>query len=145
MTTSIEIAGRRIGVGQPTYVIAEMSANHNQDFDAAVRIVRAAKDAGADAIKLQTYTPDTLTIDSRNEHFRIGKGTIWEGKNLYDLYGEAFTPWEWQPKLKDIATSLGLACFSSPFDPTVPNGVCNTRTGSIPVTSYLYIVDGETP
>lgn len=114
----IEIAGRRIGPGQPTYIIAEMSANHNQDFDQAVRIVRAAKEAGADAIKLQTYTPDTLTIDCDNEHFRIGKGTIWEGKNLYKLYAEAYTPWDWQPKLKKVADELGLHCFSTPFDNT---------------------------
>lgn len=118
MTTSIEIAGRRIGAGHPTYVIAEMSGNHNRDFEEAMRIVHAAGDAGADAIKLQTYTPDTLTIDCRNEHFRIGKGTIWEGKNLYELYGEAFTPWDWQPRLKAIANELGMACFSTPFDAT---------------------------
>jgi len=116
MTTCIEIAGRRIGPGQPCYLIAEMSANHNQDFETAVRIVEAAKDAGADAIKLQTYTADTLTIDCQTEHFCLGKGTLWEGKNLHALYTEAYTPWEWQPKLKGIADKLGLHCFSTPFD-----------------------------
>ncbi|MDB5098492.1 MAG: N-acylneuraminate-9-phosphate synthase [Cyanobacteria bacterium RYN_339] len=111
------IAGRPIGAAHPVYVIAEMSANHNQDFDQAERIVRAAKDAGADAIKVQTYTPDTITIDSQAAPFRI-KGTLWEGRNLYDLYKEAYTPWEWQPRLKRLADELGLAFFSSPFDPT---------------------------
>jgi N-acetylneuraminate synthase len=95
-----------------------MSANHNQDFDQAVKIIEAAKDAGADAIKLQTYTPDTMTIDCDNDHFRIGKGTIWGGKNLYQLYSEAYTPWEWQPRLKEVANNLGLDLFSTPFDPT---------------------------
>ncbi|MCZ6603190.1 MAG: pseudaminic acid synthase, partial [Planctomycetota bacterium] len=115
---TIVINDRTIGPGQPSYLVAEMSANHNQDFDEAVRIVRAAKEAGADAVKLQTYTPDTLTIPCDNEYFRIGKGTIWEGKNLYQLYGEAYTPWEWQPKLKELADELGLDLFSSPFDHT---------------------------
>ena len=113
---AMKIKNRPIGTNHPTYIIAELSANHNQDFDQAVRIIEAAKEAGADAIKLQTYTPDTITIDCRNEHFLVGKGTLWEGKNLYDLYGEAYTPWEWQPKLKAIANDLGLDCFSSPFD-----------------------------
>jgi N-acetylneuraminate synthase len=111
----IEIRGRRIGCGYPAYIIAEMSANHGQSFDEAVRIVRAAKAAGADAIKLQTYTPDTLTIDCDNELFRI-YGTLWHGKKLYDLYGEAFTPWEWQPRLKQLADDIGIDLFSTPFD-----------------------------
>jgi N-acetylneuraminate synthase len=95
-----------------------MSANHGQSYDEAVKIIRAAKEAGADAVKLQTYTPDTMTIDCDNEYFRIGKGTIWEGRNLYDLYKEAYTPWEWQPKLKTVANELGLDLFSTPFDDT---------------------------
>lgn len=114
----MRIDDRCIGPGQPVYVVAEMSANHGQDFEQAVAIVQAAKEAGADAIKLQTYTPDTLTIDCDNEHFRIGEGTIWEGRTLYELYGEAYTPWDWQPKLKDIANRLGLDFFSTPFDLT---------------------------
>ena len=114
----IEINGRAIGRDQPPYVIAEMSANHNQDYQQAVSLVHAAKDAGADAVKLQTYTPDTMTIDCDNEYFRIGKGTIWEGRGLYELYSEAYTPWEWQPKLKAVANELGIDLFSAPFDLT---------------------------
>jgi len=114
---SIMIGGRGIGHSSPVYVVAEMSANHNQRFDQAVKIVEAAKAAGADAVKLQTYTPDTLTIDCDNEYFRI-KGSVWDGRNLYDLYGEAYTPWEWQPQLKKVADRLGLDLFSSPFDDT---------------------------
>jgi N-acetylneuraminate synthase len=92
-----------------------MSANHGQSFEQAVKIVKAAKEAGADAVKLQTYTPDTLTIDCDNPHFRIN-GTLWHGRVLYDLYREAFTPWEWQPLLKEIAQEIGLDLFSTPFD-----------------------------
>jgi N-acetylneuraminate synthase len=117
MSDYMEIAGRRIGPGYPCYIVAEMSANHNQSFESAVRIVEAARAAGADAVKLQTYTPDTITIDCDNEHFRI-KGTLWDGRTLYDLYGEAYTPWDWQPKLQAVAREVGLHCFSSPFDAT---------------------------
>ena len=113
----IIINGRVIGPGRPVYVIAEMSANHHHDFDQAVAIIEAAKAAGADAVKLQTYTADTLTIDCDNEYFRI-TGTIWAGKNLYQLYGEAYTPWEWQPRLKERANQLGIDLFSTPFDGT---------------------------
>lgn len=109
---------RPIGVDAPTYLIAELSANHHQDLEEALRLVRAAKDAGADAVKLQTYTPDTLTLDCQNEHFQIGQGTIWEGRTLYDLYQEAYTPWEWHRPLQAEAQRLGLDFFSTPFDPT---------------------------
>lgn len=118
MRIKISINRRDVGHDFSVYIIAEMSANHNQDFEQAVKIIHAAKDAGADAIKIQTYTPDTITIDSDNEYCQIGKGTIWEGKTLYNLYKEAYTPWEWQPKLKEIANSIGLDFFSSPFDHT---------------------------
>ena len=117
MNESIVINSRQISKGKATYIIAEMSGNHNQDFNQAVKIIEAAKEAGADAVKLQTYTPDTITIDCDNEFFRI-KGTIWEGKTLYDLYREAYTPWEWQPQLKKIANDLGMDLFSTPFDHT---------------------------
>jgi len=118
MSASIEIAGRRIGPGEPAYIIAEISANHGQDYEQAVAIVHAAHEAGADAIKLQTYTADTITIDCDREYFRVGAGTAWEGRVLHELYQEAYTPWEWQPKLKALAGDLGLHCFSSPFDAT---------------------------
>ena len=103
----------------PTQVtlVAEMSANHNGSIDRAEAIIRAAADSGADAVKLQTYTADTMTIDSNKECFRI-KGTIWEGCTLYDLYREAYTPWEWTPHLIDLARGLGMDCFSTPFDVT---------------------------
>ena len=114
--SNISINGRSIGPGHPVYIIAELSANHGGDFDEAVRIVRAMKEAGADAVKLQTYTADTLTIDCDSGHFRIGGGTLWDGRTLHELYGEASMPWEWQPKLKDLAKELGMDCFSSPFD-----------------------------
>jgi pseudaminic acid synthase len=114
----IEIAGRRIGHGYPVYVVAEMSANHGQNYEQAARIVQAAKDAGADAIKLQTYTPDTLTARSSEGDFRIGGGTIWDGRTLYDLYEESYMPWEWQPKLKKIADDIGITLFSAAFDQT---------------------------
>jgi N-acetylneuraminate synthase len=116
MAASITINNREIGPEKPAYIIAELSANHNQDYASAVALVHAAKKAGADAVKLQTYTPDTITIDCDNDCFRIQKGTIWEGRNLYQLYGEAYTPWEWQPELKKIANSIGLDLFSTPFD-----------------------------
>jgi pseudaminic acid synthase len=115
--TPFEINGRAIGPGHPTYVIAEMSPNHNQELDEAIRLVRAAKEAGADAIKLQTYTPDTITLDSDREWFQI-RGTLWDSRKLYDLYGEAYMPWEWQADLVSEADRLGIDCFSSPFDPT---------------------------
>jgi N-acetylneuraminate synthase len=118
MNGSIEINGRRVGPGEPAYIVAEISANHNGSFEQAVAIIQAAKQAGADAVKLQTYTADTLTIPCDNEYFRIGGGTLWDGKTLYDLYAEAYTPWEWQPRLKQIANDLGLDLFSTPFDAT---------------------------
>ena len=118
MSAQFQIGQRSIGAGQPVYVIAELSANHKQDFEKAKRIVRAAKEAGADAVKLQTYTADTMTVDSGRQCFVVGGGTLWDGRTLYELYGEAHTPWEWQPKLKDYATELGLDLFSSAFDPS---------------------------
>jgi pseudaminic acid synthase len=118
MNHYIEINQRRIGQSQPAYIVAELSANHGRDFDQAVQLIHAARDAGADAVKLQTYTADTLTICSDREYFRVGGGTLWDGRTLYDLYQEAYTPWKWQPKLKAIADDLGLGLFSTPFDST---------------------------
>ncbi|MGI6285519.1 pseudaminic acid synthase [Neomoorella humiferrea] len=118
MKSYIEINSRKIGIGHPVYIVAEISANHNQKFDQAVELIKAAKEAGADAVKFQTYTPDTMTIKSDRPEFRIGGGTLWDGKTLYDLYAEAYTPWEWQPKLNEVAEELGLDFFSTAFDPT---------------------------
>ena len=106
---------RHIGDGQPVYIIAEMSANHAGSLERAKEIIHAAKEAGADCVKIQTYTPDTLTIDCDNEYFHIRNGT-WEGENLYQLYRKAFTPWEWQPELKTEAEKAGIDFFSTPFD-----------------------------
>jgi pseudaminic acid synthase len=117
MNTSFDIGGRAVGPGHPTFVIAELSANHAQRFERAVELVRAAHAAGADAIKLQTYTADTLTVKCDAPPFRI-QGTLWDGRLLHDLYQEAHMPWEWQPKLKAVADDLGLPLFSTPFDPT---------------------------
>lgn len=136
MPPSISIANRFIGPGHPVYLVAEMSANHGQRFDEAVRIIRAAKEAGADAVKLQTYTPDTLTIDCDRPEFRIGKGTIWEGRNLYQLYAEAFTPWEWQPRLKQEAEALGLHCFSTPFDDTAVDFLEDLQVPAYKIASF---------
>lgn len=113
----IEIGGRPIGPSYPTYIVAEMSGNHGQSFERAVKILEAAGEAGTDAIKLQTYTPDTITIRCDNEYFRI-RGTQWDGRTLHELYSEASTPWEWHPRLQAIATQLGMALFSTPFDET---------------------------
>jgi len=112
----IKINNRAIGNNHPVFIIAELSANHNQDYNIAVRTIKAIKACGADAVKLQTYTPDTVTINCDNKYFRIKQGTIWDGKTFYQLYKEAYTPWEWQPKLKKIAQDEGLICFSSVND-----------------------------
>lgn len=114
----IEINSRRIGFGYPTYIIAELSANHHQNFEDAVALIRKAKEVGADAVKLQTYTPDTITITVDSELFRHDEGSLWAGRTLYDLYSEAYMPWEWQPKLKAIAGDLGMDLFSTAFDPS---------------------------
>jgi len=118
VTAGLSIQGRLVGQGEPVYVVAELSANHGHRYDDAVELVRAAKDAGADAVKLQTYTPDTITIDSDRPEFLIAGGSPWAGRRLYELYGEAYMPWDWQPKLKGIADDLGIHLFSSPFDST---------------------------
>jgi N-acetylneuraminate synthase len=114
---SITIAGRRIGADAPPYVIAEMSANHNGNIETAFKLIEAAKQAGADAVKLQTYRPDTITLDCDSEDFRI-HGGLWDGRTLYDLYQEAHMPWEWHAPLFAHAGKLGITIFSSPFDNT---------------------------
>lgn len=114
----MKIAGRPIGDGAPAYVIAELSANHQQRLETALRLVEAAADAGSDAVKLQTYTPDTITIKADGPEFRIGAGTVWDGRTLHDLYAEAATPWEWHEPLQRAANDRGMDFFSSPFDDT---------------------------
>lgn len=131
----IKINNKKIGAGYPTYIIAEMSANHSQNLEKAIKIIEAARNAGADAVKIQTYTPDTITIDCSNEYFQI-KGTIWEGKNLYKLYQEALTPWEWHPKLKDICDRLGMDFFSAPFDATAVDFLERMEVPAYKVASF---------
>lgn len=114
----IKIGKRKIGEGQPVFIVAEISGNHNQNFKRAKELVKSACQCGADAIKLQTYTPDTLTIDSSEKWFQVRVNPAWKDKTLYELYKEAYTPWEWQPKLKKIANNYGIPLFSTPFDET---------------------------
>ena len=114
----VTLGGREVGPGLPTFVIAELSANHGQSLEQALRLVDLAAKAGADAVKLQTYTPDTMTLDVDLPAFRIGPGTLWEGRRLADLYAEAMTPWEWYPQLAAAAEASGLVLFSTPFDAT---------------------------
>ncbi len=139
MTTHIRIGDREVGPGRPVYVIAEVSANHGGDYETAVRIVRGAAEAGADAVKLQTYTPDTITIDSDAPAFRSGSGSLWEGTTLYELYGEAYMPWDWQPRLKAVADELGLDCFSSPFDPTAVDFLVAMDVPAFKIASFELI------
>jgi N-acetylneuraminate synthase len=117
LTRVIKIAGREIGSDFPPYVIAEMSANHNGRIETALSLIDRAKEAGADAVKLQTYRPDTITLDSDAEEFRI-QGGLWGGKTLYQLYSEAYMPWEWHAPLFEHARKTGITIFSSPFDNT---------------------------
>ena len=115
---AFKIGDKKIGEKNPTFIIAELSANHMNDFDIAVKTIEAMAQSGADAVKFQTFTPDTITLDCDNEYFQIKQGTLWDGQVLHDLYEDAYMPWDWQPKLKRIAEDLGLIVFSSPFDKT---------------------------
>ncbi len=116
MNKNIQIGSHIISSESRTYIIAEMSANHNMNYERAVEILHAAKDSGADAIKIQTYTADTITLDCDDSYFQISQGTLWDGMTLHKLYEKAYTPWEWQPKLQKVANDIGLDFFSSPFD-----------------------------
>ena len=132
----VKIGDRFIGPGQPVYIVAELSANHRQNFDEAVLLIQAAKEAGADAVKLQTYTPDTMTIDCHGDRFKHGKGSLWEGKSLYQLYQDAYMPWEWQPKLQIVAHGLNLDCFSSAYDPLSVAFLKRIKVPAIKISSF---------
>jgi pseudaminic acid synthase len=112
----MKIGDKEIGKKSPVFIIAELSANHNGSLETAIETIKAAKRTGADAVKIQTYTADTMTIDAKSSDFILSQGTIWDGKSLYDLYKEAYTPWEWHQELFRVAEDEGLICFSSPFD-----------------------------
>lgn len=117
----MNIGNKNIGPGNPCFIVAEFSGNHHQKYEEAVALLKAAKEAGADAVKLQTYTPNTMTLNSDKEWFLVGgkeNPELWKGKTLYQLYETAYTPWEWQPKLKNLADELGIILFSTPFDET---------------------------
>ncbi len=131
----MKIADFEVGSDQ-TFVIAELSANHNQDFDIAVKTIEAAAEGGADAIKLQTYTADTITLDCSNEYFQINQGSLWNGMTLHELYQKAYTPWEWQPKLKKVAEENGLIFFSSPFDHTAVDFLEKMDVPAYKIASY---------
>ena len=132
----INISGKCIGDDQPSMIVAEISGNHNGSYSRAVEIIHAAAEAGADAVKLQTYTADTITIDCDKPWFRTSDSNIWAGRTLYDLYREAYTPWEWQPRLMEEAEKLGLVCFSSPFDPTAVDFLEEINIPAYKIASY---------
>lgn len=139
MKRSISIAGRAIGPGKPCYIIAEISGNHHQNYDEAEALVRTAHEAGADAVKLQTFTPDTITMNSRKEPFMVAgpdNPDVWKGKSLYELYQTAYTPWDWQPKLKAVADSIGITLFSAPFDETAVDFLMGMNVPAFKVASY---------
>lgn len=137
---TFRIADREVG-GAATYVVAELSGNHNQSFDAAIQLIRAAKDAGADAIKIQTYTADTITLDCENEWFQIHAESEWRGMTLHQLYQQAYTPWEWQPKLKEFCDELRIALFSSPFDETAVDFLEEMNVPAYKVASFELVDD----
>lgn len=131
----VQIGSRKIGTGYPAYIIAEMSGNHAGSIENAKKIIRAAKEAGADCVKIQTYTPDTITIDCDNEYFQITDGT-WEGENLYQLYGKAYTPWEWQKELLEEAKKVGIDFFSTPFDNSSADFLEDIGVGFYKIASF---------
>ena len=132
----MNIGGFKINKEGKVFIIAELSANHNGSLDVAKETVRAAKRAGADCIKLQTYTANTLTINSTKEDFKISNGSIWDGRTFYELYQEAYTPWEWHKELMDTAKEEGLICFSSPFDPTAVDFLEDLNVPAYKIASF---------
>ena len=139
---TFQINQRPIGDGHPVYLIAEISANHNHDYDKTVRLIDAAHAAGADAVKLQTYTADTLTIDCDQPHFKIQQGTIWDGQTLHQLYADAAMPWDWQPKLKQHADAIGIDLFSSPFDQTAVDFLQSLDVPAYKIASFEIVDTG---
>ena len=135
MNDIIEINGRKIGVNYPPYVIAEMSANHNGDINNAYKIIDMAKASGADAVKLQTYHPDTITMDMNTPEFMI-EGGLWDGQSLYELYKDAFMPWEWHSPLFVYAKKVGITIFSSPFDNTAVDLLEDLNTPAYKIASF---------
>lgn len=136
MPKKLSIDSLEISEKSPVFVIAELSANHNGSFENAVSAIKGARRAGADAVKLQTYNPDTITIDVRTDDFKLRQGTIWDGKYLYDLYKEAFTPWEWHEKLFRVAKDEGVICFSSPFDSTAVDLLESLQVPAYKIASF---------
>lgn len=136
MTAGIKIENRVIDSKSGVFIVAEISANHLHNFDNAVKLIKEAVKAGVDAIKLQTYTADTITIDCDNDYFKINQGTLWDNRKFYDLYKEAYTPWDWQPKLKKVAEEEGLICFSSPFDRTAVDFLEDMNVPAYKVASF---------
>lgn len=136
MNKEITIGKRIISKDSPVFVVAELSANHNQDYGRALEIIHAAAEAGADAVKLQTYTADSITIDCDEPCFQINEGTIWDGTTLYKLYSQAYTPWEWQPRLMEEAGKLGMECFSSPFDFSSVDFLSQMNVPAYKIASY---------
>lgn len=133
---SFKIGSFNLGQTCNTFIVAELSANHNGHLKTAIETIKAAGRAGADAIKLQTYTADTITLDCRTEDFKLKQGTIWDGKYLYDLYKEAYTPWEWHPELFRVAKEEGLLCFSSPFDKAAVDLLESLDTPAFKIASF---------
>lgn len=123
-------------LNQNVFIIAELSANHNGSLETALQTITAMKESGADAIKLQTYTPDTITLDCDSEMFTISQGTLWDKRKFYDLYAEAMTPWEWHEVLFNHAKSLGMQAFSSPFDPSAVDFLENLDVPAYKIASF---------
>jgi len=133
---TVKFGKKLVGDNQPALIIAELSCNHLQQYDLAVKTIKAMKKAGADVIKLQTYTADTLTIDSNRRYFKLMQGTLWDGKTLHQLYEEAYTPWEWHPKLKKLALDLGLEWFSTPQDNTAVDFLKSLNIPAYKIASF---------
>ncbi len=136
ITINTNLGKREIGAGKPVFIIGEMSGNHNMDFCRAKKLIDAAANAGVDAVKLQTYTPETMTINCDKDYFQVKVNQAWVGKTLYDLYQSAYTPWEWQPKLKKYAETKGLILFSTPFDASAVDFLENMNNPVYKIASF---------